>query len=155
MPRLGPGIGEHQKQPIQSGFRQSAQQMPRILRPKPEITRQRAGRLRLFRHQAREQSAKPVLEYFRGNIGNLRMRRDLIERVFPASEAHFQPDRHITPAEGGARISRLSLGQAQPRQGFFQQALLARAQGVSSAPTIKAVWHTISQWGSVSGHAQS
>jgi hypothetical protein len=80
------------------------------------------------------------------------MRRDLIERVFPASEANFQPDRHITHAEGGARISRLCWGQAQPRQGFFQQALLARTQGVASAPAIKPVRHTISQGGTISGH---
>ena len=110
VPRLGPGVGEHQKQAIQTAFRQSAQQMPRILRPKPEITRQRAGCLRLFRHQAREQSAKPVLEYFRGYIGNPRMRRDLIKRVFTAAKAHFQPKRHIAHAEGRAWISRLRLG---------------------------------------------
>ena len=110
MPRLGPGVREHQEQAVQGGIRQSAQQMPRILRPEPEITRQRAGCLRLFRHQAREQSAKPVLEYFRGNIGNLRMRRDLIKRVFTTAKAHFQPKRRIAQAEGRARISRLCLG---------------------------------------------
>ena len=127
--------------------------MPRILRPKPEITRQRAGRLRLFRHQARQQSAKPVFEYFRGNIGNLGMRRDLIKRMFAPAKTHFQPDRHIAHAEGGARISRLCLGQAEPRQGFFQQALLARTQGMTSAPAIKPVRHTISQGGTISGHS--
>jgi hypothetical protein len=83
------------------------------------------------------------------------MRRDLIERVFAPAKTHFQPDRHITHAEGRTRIGGLCWGQAQPRQGFFQQALLARTQGVASAPAIKAVRHTISQWGSVSGHAQS
>jgi hypothetical protein len=83
------------------------------------------------------------------------MRRDLIERMFAPTKPHFQPDRRSTHAEGGARISRLCWGQAEPRQGFFQQALLARTQGVASAPAIKPVRHTISQWGSVSGHAQS
>jgi hypothetical protein len=78
---------------------------------------------------------------------------DLIQRMFAPAKAHFQPKRHIAHAKGGARVCCLGGGQPQPRQGFFQQTLLARAQGVASAPAIKAVWHTISQRGSVSGHA--
>jgi hypothetical protein len=83
------------------------------------------------------------------------MRRDLIERMFAPAKTHFQPNRHIPHAEGRARVCRLGWRQAQPRQGFFQQALLARAQGVAAAPTIKPVRHTISQRGTISGHAQS
>jgi hypothetical protein len=75
--------------------------------------------------------------------------------MFAPTKTHFQPDRHIAHAEGRARISRLCWGQAQPRQGFFKQALLARAQGVASAPAIKPVRHTIGQRWAISGHAIS
>ncbi len=60
------------------------------------------------------------------------MRRDLIKRVFPATEPHFQPDRHITHAESGARTGGLRLGEPKARQGFFKQALLPWAQGVAA-----------------------
>jgi hypothetical protein len=80
---------------------------------------------------------------------------DLIERMFAPAKAHFQPKRHITQAESRARVCCLRWGQPKPRQGFFQKTLLARAQRVASAPAIKAVWHTIGQRGSISGHARS
>ncbi len=83
------------------------------------------------------------------------MRRDLIQRVFAATKSDFQPKRHITQAESCARIGGLRWRQAQPRQCFLKQALLARALGVAAAPAINPVGHTISQRGTISGHAQS
>ena len=41
MPRLRPGIREHQEQPVEARVRQQPQQMPRILRPQAQVRRQR------------------------------------------------------------------------------------------------------------------
>ncbi len=140
MPRLRPGIGKQEEQPIEAGVRKNAQQGACVIGPQAQVRGEGRIRFAPLRRQPGEQRADAIVEHLAGDQARFGRGGDLRQRVLAAAVADLEPQRPGARRKGGARVGRgLVRGDQQSRQRHIQQQALTRPERMAPRASVKSV----------------